>query len=273
METHINSAKHKLLTVGDTNKQILSKIKQNNNNFICEICNKQYMSRNGLWKHKKTCNIIPIENNNEPTEKELIMMLLKQNAQLIEQNAELVKNGTTNQSHNNNHTNSHNKSFNLQFFLNETCKDAMNIMDFVDSIQLQLSDLENVGKLGYVNGISNIIIKNLKEIDVEKRPVHCTDKKRETMYVKDENKWEKDEKNSKISKAIKRVVSKNQRLIPKFKEAHPDCSTYYSKYNDQYNKLIVESCGGSGDNDLEKEEKIIQNISKNVLVEKDTSTL
>ena len=100
METHINSAKHKLLTVGDTNKQILSKIKQNNNNFICEICNKQYMSRNGLWKHKKTCNIILIENNNEPTEKELIMMLLKQNAQLIEQNAELVKNGTTNQSHN-----------------------------------------------------------------------------------------------------------------------------------------------------------------------------
>jgi len=273
MDNHTNSAKHKLLTIGDTNKQILSKIKQNNNNFICEICNKQYMSRNGLWKHKKTCNIILIENNNEPTEKELIMMLLKQNAQLIEQNAELVKNGTTNQSHNNNNTNSHNKTFNLQFFLNETCKDAMNIMDFVDSIQLQLSDLENVGKLGYVKGISNIIVKNLKELDIEKRPVHCTDKKRETMYVKDENKWEKDEENKKIRKAIKRVVFKNQRLFPKFKEAHPDCNTYHSKFSDQYNKLILESCGGSGDNDLEKEEKIIQNISKNVLVEKDTSTL
>ena len=129
-------------------------------------------------------------------------------------------------------------------------------------------DLENVGKLGYVNGISNIIIKNLKELDIEKRPVHCTDKKRETMYIKDENKWEKDDENNKICKAIKRVVSKNQRLIPKFKEVHPDCNTYHSKYNDQYNKLIFESCGGSGDNDLEKEEKIIKNISKNVLVDK-----
>ena len=274
MDNHNNSAKHKLLMIGDTNKQILSKIKQNNNNnnnnnFICEICNKQYMSRNGLWKHKKTCNIILIENKNEPTEKELIMMLLKQNAQLIEQNAELVKNGTTNQSHNNNNNNnSHNKTFNLQFFLNETCKDAMNIMDFVDSIKLQLSDLERVGDIGYVDGISNIIVKNLKELDVEKRPVHCTDKKRETMYVKDEDKWEKDNENNKIRKAIKRVASKNQRLIPKFKEEHPDCNTYHSKYSDQYNKLIVESCGGSGDNDLEKEEKIIKNISKNVIIEK-----
>jgi dGTP triphosphohydrolase len=182
---------------------------------------------------------------------------------------ELCKNGTNN----NNTTNSHNKAFNLNFFLNETCKDAMNIMDFVDSIQLQLSDLENVGKVGYVEGISNIIVKNLKELDVEKRPAHCTDKKRETMYVKDENKWEKDEENNKIRKAIKRVVSKNQRLIPKFKEAHPDCNTYHSKFSDQYNKLILESCGGSGDNDLEKEEKIIKNISKIVLVQKDTSTL
>jgi len=274
MDNHNNSAKHKLLMIGDTNKQILSKIKQNNNNnnnnnFICEICNKQYMSRNGLWKHKKTCNIILIENKNEPTEKELIMMLLKQNAQLIEQNAELVKNGTTNQSHNNNNNNnSHNKTFNLQFFLNETCKDAMNIMDFVDSIKLQLSDLERVGDIGYVDGISNIIVKNLKELDVEKRPVHCTDKKRETMYVKDEDKWEKDNENNKIRKAIKRVASKNQRLIPKFKEEHPDCNTYHSKYSNQYNKLIVESCGGSGDNDLEKEEKIIKNISKNVIIEK-----
>jgi len=192
---------------------------------------------------------------------------VKQNSELME----LIKNGTTNitNSHNTtNNTNSHNKAFNLNFFLNETCKDAMNIMDFVDSIKLQLSDLERVGELGYIDGISNIIVKNLKELDVKKRPVHCTDKKRETMYVKDENKWEKDEENNKIRKAIKSVASKNQRLIPKFKEVHPDCNTYHSKYSNQYNKLIVESCGGSGDNDLEKEEKIIKNISKNVIIEK-----
>jgi hypothetical protein len=109
---------------------------------------------------------------------------------------------------------------------------------------------------------------NLNELDVTQRPVHCTDKKRETMYIKDEDKWEKDENNSKIKKAIKRVASKNQRLLPKFKEAHPDCGTYHSKYSDQYNKIIIESVGGSGDNDAEKEEKIIRNISRNVVVEK-----
>jgi len=271
-ERHLITPKH-TMEINGNNLDI--KMEQKEQKYLCKKCGKKFQTNAGLWKHTQKCNSKEesesiIENNNEPTEKELIMMLLKQNAQLIEQNAELVKNGTNNNSNNttNNTTNSHNKTFNLQFFLNETCKDAMNIMDFVDSIQLQLSDLENVGKLGYVNGISNIIVKNLKELDVEKRPVHCTDKKRETMYVKDENKWEKDEKNNKIRKAIKRVVSKNQRLFPKFKEAHPDCNTYHSKFSDQYNKLILESCGGSGDNDLEKEEKIIQNISKNVLVDK-----
>jgi hypothetical protein len=148
----------------------------------------------------------------------------------------------------------------------------MNIMDFVDSIKLQLVDLENVGKLGYVEGISNIITTNLKALDVTQRPVHCTDKKRDVLYVKDENKWEKeDEEKKKLRKAIKRVASKNQNLLPKFKEAHPDCSKASSKFSDQYNKIIVESCGGSGDNDLEKEDKIIKNIAKNVIIDKETT--
>ena len=145
----------------------------------------------------------------------------------------------------------------------------MNIMDFVDSIKLQLSDLENVGKLGYVEGISNIITTNLKAMDVTQRPIHCADKKREVIYVKDEDKWEKEgEDNQKIKRAIKRVVSKNQRLLPQFKDAHPDCVKSSSKYSDQYNKIIIESCGGSGDNDTEKESKIIRNIAKNVTIEK-----
>jgi hypothetical protein len=145
----------------------------------------------------------------------------------------------------------------------------MNIMDFVDSIKLQLSDLENVGKLGYVEGISNIITTNLKALDVTQRPVHCTDKKRETLYIKDENKWEKeDEDKKKIKKVIKRLVSKNQRLLPKFKEAHPDCIKASSLFSDQYNKIIIESMGGSGENDSEKEEKIIKNIAKNVTLDK-----
>ena len=212
-------------------------------------------------------------------------MLIKQNADLIKESTEfkniiiaqnistqnmmmeVIKSGT----HNTNitHTNSHNKAFNLNFFLNETCKDAMNIMDFVDSIKLQLSDLEKVGEIGYVDGISNIIVKNLKELDVTKRPVHCTDKKREIMYIKDDNKWEKDEEKKKLHKLVRKVACKNQNLIHKFKEEHPDYNKYHSKFSDQYNKIIVESMGGPGDNDFEKEEKIIKNISKEVFVEKE----
>ena len=145
----------------------------------------------------------------------------------------------------------------------------MNIMDFVDSIQLQLSDLEKIGEIGYVEGISKIITSNLKALDVEKRPIHCTDKKREVLYIKDENKWEKeDEDKKKLRKAIKRVAGKNQRLLPKFKEAHPDCIKAASKFSDQYNKMIIESMGGSGDNDLEKEDKIIRNITKVTTIDK-----
>ena len=150
----------------------------------------------------------------------------------------------------------------------------MNITDFVNSIQLQLSDLERVGEVGYVDGISNIIIKNLKQLDVTKRPVHCTDKKREVLYVKDENKWEKEEvENKLIRKAIKRVSHKNIQMIPQFKDAHPDCSKSVSKYSDQYNKIMVESFGGAGDDDAKKEDKIIRNLSKTIVIERETESL
>jgi hypothetical protein len=241
--------------------------------YMCENCGKEYNDRSGLWRHKKKCNTNEqiVENNNNTNQtseiqelKEFMKYLVKENTEMKTMIFEVIKNGT----HNTN--NSHNKTFNLQFFLNETCKDAMNIMDFVDSIKLQLSDLENVGKVGYVEGISNIIVKNLKELDVTQRPVHCADKKREVMYVKDDDKWEKeDDTKKKIRKAIKRVAFKNQRLIPEFKKEHPDCNTYHSKFSDQYNKIIVESMGGSGDNDLEKEDKIIRNISKTITIDKE----
>jgi hypothetical protein len=198
---------------------------------------------------------------------------VKQHTKLVEQNSELlevIKNGTHNTSHSHNNTNSHNKTFNLQFFLNETCKDAMNIMDFVDSIKLQLPDLEKLGEIGYVEGISSIITSNLKALDITQRPIHCTDKKREVLYIKDEDKWEKeDDQKNKLRKAIKRVAGKNQRLIPKFKEAHPDCIKAASRFSDQYNKMIIESMGGSGDNDLEKEDKIIKKITKEVVIDKE----
>jgi len=284
-DEHLLTAKHikhqfgnAMDTFGNENQQ-----KTSNSKYSCKNCNKDFKNRSGLWKHNKKCNNEDIKKENnfdEISDKELILMLIKENSEfkniMMDQSNIMLKaieNGTHNtNSHNTttSTTNSHNKSFNLQFFLNETCKDAMNIMDFVNSIQLQLSDLERVGKLGYVEGISNIIVKNLKDLDVTQRPVHCTDKKREVLYVKDENKWEKeDEERKKIRRAIKRVASKNLNLLPKFKEVYPDCSKSSSLYSDQYNKIIVESCGGSGENDYEKEEKIIRNIAKMVTIEKE----
>ena len=267
-ERHITRAKHLDSVTGNEGN-----VKNLKKTYYCG-CGKNFMSNSGLWKHKKICNIKEVENKvidvkdeitDEMSDKDLIIMLVKQNSELLE----VIKNGThnTNISYNNN--NSHNKTFNLNVFLNETCKDAMNIMDFVESIKLQLSDLESIGRLGFVEGISNIITTNLKALDVTKRPVHCADNKREVLYVKDDNKWEKeDEHKKKIRKAIKRVATKNLCLIPSFKEAHPDCNRASSKYSDQYNKIIVEACGGSGDNDAEKEDKIIRNIAKLVTIDK-----
>ncbi len=298
-DNHLVSSKHQknvkgnvMETNGNQNMPKLCSSK-----YLCEICKKEFKNRSGLWKHnnKGNClnkNDVNFNNANEENleinskesiekslnDKDLIMMLINDNKELrnllLEQCKEkdeyktmmmkVLENGTTNITH----TNSHNKAFNLNFFLNETCKDAMNIMDFVESIKLQVSDLESVGELGYVEGISNIIVKNLNALDVTQRPVHCTDKKRETMYVKDADKWEKDEERQLMHKMIKKVADKNARLLPKFTEKYPDYKNYHSKNSDKYSKIIVESMGGSGDNDAEKADKIIRNIAKNVVVEK-----
>ena len=235
-------------------------------------CGKIYKHKQSLYNHKKTCSFTEVDNSEDTlpessiNDKELILTLLQQNGQLQNQIIELCKTANSTIITNNGNVNSNNKTFNLNVFLNETCKDAMNIMDFIDSIKLQLSDLESIGKLGYIEGISKIIVKNLKEMDVHKRPVHCSDSKREVMYIKDDNKWEKDnEEKTKLRKLIKRVAHKNSRLIPKYKEAHPDCDTTLSE---QYNKLIIEAMGGLGDNLKEKEDKIIHRIAKEVTIDK-----
>ena len=270
---HVNTTKH----LHNVNGNHMESAEIHKSADIFCVCGKKFLTKSGLWKHKKTCKMadnsdsegenIVISNTNEIQElKEFMKYLMKENTDMKSMMMEVIKNGTTSHSHNT--TNSHNKAFNLQFFLNETCKDAMNINDFVESIQLQVSDLENVGEVGFVEGISNIIVKNLNALDITKRPIHCTDKKRETIYIKDENVWEKDESQCKMRKMIKKVVSKNQRLIPKFKEQYPDYNKYHSKTSDKYNKLIIESMGGSGDNDAEKEDKIVRNIVKNVTVDK-----
>ena len=165
--------------------------------------------------------------------------------------------------------NSHNKTFNLQVFLNETCKDAMNIMDFVDSIKISLSDIESIGELGFVNGMSKLIIKHLNALDENMRPVHCNDLKRESLFVKDANVWEKeDADNKKLKKAIKYISHKNICAIPQWREKYPDCGYSDSKKSDQYNHIVIEAMGGSGDNDSEKADKIVKKIAKSVTIDK-----
>ena len=274
--THISSARHIKATSGYVERQNSAKIQppiQPHNydeidvNFTC-LCGKQYLCRQSLWRHKKNCYSNETKENNEPSDKQLIMMLIKQNTQLMEQNTglmEIVKNGTHNTTNNNTttHTNSHNKAFNLNFFLNETCKNAMNITDFVDSIKLQLSDFMEVGEIGYIQGISNIIVKKLNALDETIRPIHCTDQKRETFYVKDENKWEKEEEDMKqIRKMIKKVAYKNERLMTSYKEKYPDYIDPDSRRSDQYSKFVIEALGGNGENYKEKENKIIKHISR-----------
>jgi hypothetical protein len=238
-------------------------------------CNKIFNSRTTLWRHKKICKNTNTENKNEEnnldiniSDKNLILTLIQQNNELQKQMLEVIKNGSV---HNNiiNNNNSNNKTFNLQLFLNETCKDAMNIMDFVDSIKIQLADIESIGELGFVNGISKLIIKNLKALDENMRPVHCSDPKRDSLYVKDANVWEKeDSENKKIKKAIKYISHKNICAIPEWKAKYPDCVYSDSKKSNQYNHIVIEAMGGSGDNDAEKADKIVKKIAKEVTIDK-----
>lgn len=251
-----------------------------NKKYACEKCGTGFIHQSSYCRHKKKCKIGENETHisQQMITPDLVLELIKNNKELhqliVEQNttlnttlSTLVKNGIT--TNNSLQTNCHNKTFNLQFFLNETCKDAMNIMDFVDSIKLQLSDLEKMGEVGYAQGISNIITANLKALEVTQRPVHCTDKKRETMYIKDEDKWEKeDENNSKLRKVIKRIANKNIKLLSQFREKYPDYCNSSSRISDKYDHIVIEAMGGAGDNDIEKENKIIRNISKCVLIEK-----
>jgi hypothetical protein len=251
--------------------------------YACK-CGNEYSHRQSLYNHRKKCKgsveTDTIQAPVKQTESDIIVQLIKQNQEfkemLIEQNtkmcetfSEVIKH-TNNTTNNNNHINSHNKTFNLNVFLNEDCKDAMNITDFVNSINLQLSDLEHVGEVGYVEGISNIIIKNLKALDVTKRPVHCTDPKRETIYIKDGDVWEKDEDdNKKLRKMIRSVAFRNCKNTRLFKEKYPDCTKYDSKYSDIYNKIIIEVMGGGPkSNDIDNQNKIMRKIAKVMTIDK-----
>jgi hypothetical protein len=289
-EKHLSTNKHKNKENQSNQSQQSIKIanKSQETYFSCENCHKKYKDNSGLWRHKKKGCTIPcleIEHSDKESEitsdKEdmklltsLIMEMMKSNQELQKGLMEVCKNGANHNSMiNSNHTNSHNKTFNLQFFLNETCKDAMNIMDFVDSMKIEFTDLENIAQVGYVKGMSNLILKNLKALDVTMRPVHCSDSKREVVYVKDNNEWHNDSKNDqkdgevpnqKLKKAIKRITSKNMKMIPEWKAKYPDCVFAESRKSTLYNNMYYHTV----DSSEEHSDKIIKNIAREMVIEK-----
>ena len=290
---HLGTSKHiKLISVNET---LIQPAQQ----FTCGICSKEYKSNVGLWKHKKTCINIPvqlIEKNSENTG--VIQLLIDENKELINENKELIndnkdfknlilemmksntdlqnkmldmcKNSNTTINNNNTNTkNSHNKTFNMQIFLNEHCKDAMNIKDFADSFELQISDLEKVGHLGYVDGISDIIIKKLNELDVYKRPIHCSDTKRDTVYVHADDVWTKETSDhDQVRMLVQRITAKNIRLLPIWREMYPNCKNNMHRLNETYLSLTRQAMGGFGGTIPENESKIIRKIAKTVYIDK-----
>jgi hypothetical protein len=269
----------------DFNKHLATLKHKKNDTELPEIrlpeykckCGKIYSFRQGLCVHRKKCtynndgepivnkNIIELLIKENLEMKNVVLEIVKSNSELQKQLVDVCKNTSTINS-NNNH--SHNKTFNLQFFLNEQCKDAMNISDFANSFELELSDLESVGDLGYVEGITKIFVDKLNSMDIYKRPIHCSDAKREILYVKDDNKWEREERNNpKIRYAIKTISFRNMKLAALWSETYPESKDCDSHVNERYMKLIKESTGGSGEI-IENENKIIRRIAKEIVIDK-----
>jgi hypothetical protein len=278
---HILTAKHKKLTTVNTTVNIYPKNDEAITLFTCKKCKKEYFSRVGLWKHNQKCNFAN-EYDNDDEDKymyqginikdkdALVLHLLKQNGDLQNKIIEMASHASITNNNSHNTTNNIDKSFNLNVFLNETCKNAMNITDFVSSINMTLDDLENTGRSGYIEGISNIIVKNLNNLERHMRPLHCSDYKREVLYIKDNDEWLKETENKPIlTNAIKIIANKNIKQISKWKDNYPDCNKSDSKKNDLYLKIVSNSMNGTSKEEGEKNiHKIITNIAKKVIIDK-----
>jgi hypothetical protein len=278
-ERHCLTPKHiKKCIINEKSIKINEKLSNNELlKFECIFCKNVYKERSGLWRHKKKCSMkkeIDISTEKvtqcfqETPQKyeELVMNLLTQNMELQKQVIELCKEKTMTI---NNTTNNNNQKFNMNFFLNEQCKGALDIMDFVNSLKVNLTDLENTGNVGYVKGISDIFLRGLRELDVYKRPIHCSDLKREVMYVKDNDVWEKDEDKKKVKKIIQNIAHKNFKQINEWVEVNPDSKDIQTKKHDQYMKILIKCCGGT---DIAEDDifynKIISNVAKEVHIDK-----
>jgi len=257
---HLLTSKHKKTTINNDITQ-----KTSTTLYVCENCDKPHNDRAGLWRHKKKCVAAKVV---DPSYKELMMMLVKDNQVLIKDNQELktmmvevIKNGTHNTTINNTNSNNNN-TFNLNFFLNETCKDAMNLEDFIKSIEWRFADLEMVGDMGFAKGVSKLIIDKLNLLAENKRPIHCTDVKREVMYVRDDDKWEKEQEGNPTLRHAVKQVSHHTVVVPVLKEyrdQNPGCNMPDSSLSTKYGQIITEVICGV---DEENEDVIIRNISK-----------
>jgi len=273
-----------------TNVEIIGneKIPKKSQDHICIYCNKKYITKSGLWRHNKTCVNIqndieqtPEQNDDEENKQKNMDILinlfqeqLKENKELkeliIEQQKKIMEiSAGTNITNNNNNTTNNNK-FNLNIFLNEKCKDAFNITDFINSIDVGFKDFENFGRLGYVGSINNILIRELKGLDVYKRPIHCSDLKREVIHVKYNDTWVKDEDKKHMKRAIKLIEHKNIKLVPKWLEANPKADDITTKKHEEYMKILDNSMGEIKDEDNERNyEKIIKNVAKEIHIDKE----
>lgn len=286
---HISTIKHKNQILETKIETLTSRKGSKKKDFDCH-CGKVFLSKSGLWKHTKMCisSSPPVMAQQVDmailNDKDIILELIKQNQEfkeliidqtnkLSEQNKQMIEiaqNPKFNNCNNNSNNKITNNRFNLNVFLNETCKDAMNINDFVEGIKISLTDLENVGSLGYVEGITKIILNNLKQLDITKRPIHCSDIKREIIHIKDNNAWEKEEEEkTKLNNVIKTITNKNIRMLPEWKTANPHYRDTENKLNDTYMKIVNESMGGCNDEKDEKNyNKIIKKIAQETTIEK-----
>ena len=270
---HLLTAKHTKGTTSDISDSA---------SLCCENCDKKYKSRNGLWLHKKKCKktqkmLENAQDANAVTLKkmeEIMMLAFQQNKELVEKNMELAEKMLEISSQPKTiHTNSHNKQFNLNFYLNDTCKNAINMGDFVNSLQIDTEELENVGKLGYVEGFSNIFIRGLKDLDETKRPIHCVDKKRETLYIKDNGSWNKDEKQDRIKEVIGLIAHKNFMKLMQWKDENPQHENPETKKHAQYVELVKQVFTGITPEDDNGINKIIRKVASEVCVDKGTTAM
>ena len=274
---HLSTAKHKMIVNDSKNPQKIPK--SQNNQFVC-VCGKIYKYDSGYYRHKKVCNVnhIPIfediQHDNavvtksSPERVDTMFELIKQNQEfkelIVEQNKQIMELAQKPTTINNN------QKFNLNVFLNEQCKNAINMSEFLENMELDLEDLTETSRLGYVGGISRILINKLQELDIYKRPLHCTDMKRETLYIRENDEWSKENHSKhKMTELVNKVANKNCKNIRQWTDEHPEYQVFDSPENMEYVRLTQAVLGGLGDQECKQfKDKIIKSVIKEVMVNK-----